>query len=126
MTVGSFLVPPENGRVTKWTLAPNGEQVAWLTNRGLFLRRLDDSVTQELPTANGEVRRGVAFHPNGQMLAYTTGNAVRLLDANTLSEIRTLDWNIGKTRAVSFSPDGLRCAVSGEGGRGWVTVFDLE
>jgi WD40 repeat protein len=125
--IGSLLLPSDRGRVTRWALAPEGERVAWLTDRGLFLCRLDAPETRlELPAADGEVRRGLAFHPNGRMLAYSTGNTVRLLDADTLSEIRAHDWNTGKARAVCFSPDGLRCAASGEGGRGWVTVFDVE
>jgi WD40 repeat protein len=60
------------------------------------------------------------------MLSYTTGRTVRLLDADTLAEVRALDWGTGKARAVAFSPDGLRAAVSGDAGRGWVTVFDLD
>jgi WD40 repeat protein len=125
--VGSFLLPPDWGRVTRWVLSPEGERVAWLTDRGLFLCRLDAPDQRlELPAADGEVRRGLAFHPNGRTLAYTTGNTVRLLDADTFAELRAHDWNTGKARAVCFSPDGLRCAASGEGGRGWVTVFDVE
>jgi WD40 repeat protein len=125
--IGSLLVSPDHGRVTRWVLSPEGERVAWLTDRGLFLCRLNAPDERlELPVADGEVRRGLAFHPNGRMLAYTAGNTVRLLDADTFAEIRAHDWNTGKARAVAFSPDGLRCAVSGEGGRGWVTVFDVE
>lgn len=41
-------------------------------------------------------------------------------------EVRALGWRVGKVRAVCLSPDGLRAAVSPEGGKGWVTVFDLE
>ncbi|MBN9120925.1 MAG: WD40 repeat domain-containing protein [Planctomycetes bacterium] len=123
---GSFAVPPEAGRVTRWALAPDSARVAWLTERGLYLRRLDDPATLELPAAEGELRRGLAFHPSGRTLAYTTGTTVRLLDADTLVEVRAFDWGTGKVRAVAFSPDGLRAAVSAEGGKGWVTVFDLE
>ena len=97
-----------------------------MTEPGLFLRRLDDPTTLELPAAEGEVRRGLAFHPDGRTLAYATGTTVRFLDADTFAEVRAFDWGTGKVRAVAFSPDGLRAAISGEGGKGWVTVFDLE
>jgi WD40 repeat protein len=125
--IGSLALPADGGRVTRWALSPEGERVAWLTERGLFLCRLGaPEECLELPAADGEVRRGLAFHPGGRVLAYTAGNTVRLIDADTFAEFRAHDWNTGKARAVAFSPDGLRCAVSGEGGRGWVTVFDVE
>ena len=112
--------------VRRWALAPDGERVAWVTDYGLFLRRLDDPRTLELPAAERESRRGLAFSPDGRTLAYTSGTTVRFLDAGTFAEVRAFDWGTGKTRAVAFSPDGLRAAVSAEGGRGYVTVFDLE
>jgi WD40 repeat protein len=112
--------------VRRWALSPEGERVAWITQYGLFLRRLDDPATLELLAAKGEVRRGLAWAPDGRTLAYTTGTTVRLLDADTFAEVRAFDWGTGKARAVAFSPDGLRAAVSAEGGKGYVTVFDLE
>ncbi len=124
--IGSFAMTTEAYPVKRWALAPDGDRVAWLTDRGLFLRQLDDPTTLQLPAADNEVRRGLAFHPSGRLLAYTTGPTVRLLDADTFAEVRALDWGTGGARAVAFSPDGLRAAVSAEGGRGWVTVFDLE
>jgi WD40 repeat protein len=122
---GSF-APAQANRVRRWALAPDGERVAWIGERGLYLRRLDDPATLELPAAEDEIRRGLAFHPSGHLLAYTTGTTVRLLDADTFEEARAFDWGTGKARAVAFSPDGLRAAVSAEGGKGYVTVFDLE
>lgn len=123
--VGSVALPP--GGVTSWALAPDGERVAWVSDRGLYVRAVEGAAPAlELPAAEGEHRRGLAWSPDGRLLSYTTGTTVRLLDSVTLSEVRALDWNIGKPRAVAFNPDGLRAAVSGDGGRGWVTVFDLE
>jgi WD40 repeat protein len=113
--------------VAHWALSPAGEQVAWITDEGLFVRGLEgDSEGLHRPNPGGEHRRGLAWSPDGRLLSYTAGMTVRLLDSGTLDEVRALDWNIGKPRAVAFNPDGLRAAVSGDGGRGWVTVFDLE
>jgi WD40 repeat protein len=123
--VGSIASADARG-VRRWALAPDGERVAWVTDQCLYLRRLDSSAALELPAAKGEIRRGIAFHPDGRTLAYTTGTTVRLLDADTFAEVRAFDWGTGKARAVAFSPDGLRAAVSAEGGKGYVTVFDLE
>jgi WD40 repeat protein len=123
--VAGSLKPPRGCRVDRWALAPDGGRVAWLHEHALYAQRLTDPEPRRLP-AGGEYRRGLAFHPSGRILACTSGKTVRLLDAETLGEIRALDWGLGNARAVAFSPDGLRCAVSGEAGRGWVTVFDLE
>lgn len=123
---GSFVVATSRGYGTRWALSPDGERVAWATEHGLFLRRLDDDPTLELPATGGEILRGLAFHPSGRTLAYATGTTVHLLDADTFAEVRAFDWGTGKVRAIAFSPDGLRAAISGEGGKGWVTVFDLE
>lgn len=123
---GSFRTPYTTRRVTHWALAPDGARVAWLANDDLFVRCLeDDPEGRQLP-GDGAHRRGLAWSPDGRALAYATGTTVRLLDATTLAEVRVLDWNIGKPRAVAFNPDGLRAAASGDGGRGWVAVFDLE
>lgn len=123
--VGTF-APADTSQVRRWALSPEGERVAWTTECGLFLRRLDDPAALELPAAAGEVRRALAWAPDGRALAYTSGRTVRILDADTFAEVRAFDWGTGKTRAVAFSPDGLRAAVSAEGGKGYVTVFDLE
>lgn len=108
-----------------WTLSPDGEQVAWLSEHNLCVQRLDETTARVLPAA-GELRRGLAWSPDGRTLAYGTRSIVRLLDADTLTERRALDWGSGNVRAIAFSPDGLRAAVSADGGKGWVTVFDLE
>jgi hypothetical protein len=113
--------------ISHWALSPDGERVAWISERDLYACGLEPGAEAlALPAADGEHRRGLAWSPDGRLISYTTGTTVRLLDSNTLSEVRALDWNIGKPRAVAFNPDGLRAAVSGDGGRGWVTVFDLE
>lgn len=123
--IAGSLKPPRECRVDRWALSPDGERVAWLHEHTLYVQRLHEGSPRQL-AAEGEHRRGIAFHPGGRILACASGKAVRLLDAETLEEIRALEWGTGNARGVAFSPDGLRCAVSGEAGRGWVTVFDLE
>lgn len=128
--VGSVPIPPGPGpyqTLSHWALSPDGERVACISDRALYVCEIETGAPPlELPAADGEYRRGLAWTPDGRVLSYTTGTTVRLLDSTTLNEVRALDWNIGKPRAVAFNPDGLRAAVSGDGGRGWVTVFDLE
>lgn len=122
--VGQIGLPP-NTRVAYWELSPDGDRVAWLADHVLCVQRLNEPAARVLPTA-GELRRGLAWAPDGRTLAYGTKSVVRLIDADTLTERRAFDWGTGNVRAIAFSPDGLRAAASAEGGKGWVTVFDLE
>ncbi len=125
--VDSFDRVPEMDRVAQWVLSPDGTRVTWIADQALYIQPLTSSQSPlQLPAVEGVYRRGLAWAPDGRTVAYATGTTVRLLDPDTLTEVRALDWNIGKPRAVAFNPDGLRAAVSGDGGRGWVTVFDLE
>jgi WD40 repeat protein len=109
----------------KWALSPDGARVAIIAADALYVAPTDGSAVS--PAAPpGALRRGLAWSPCGRVLACGCGTTVQLLDADTLAEIRALDWGIGKPRALAFSPDGARCAVSGDSGRGWVAVFDLD
>jgi WD40 repeat protein len=122
---GRIELPP-NTRVAVWELSPDGERIAWLSDHHLLVQRLDEPAAHTLPAADGELRRGLAWSPDGRTLAFGSRSVVKLIDADTLTERRALDWGRGSVRAVAFSPDGLRAAVAAEGGKGWVTVFDLE
>jgi WD40 repeat protein len=124
--VGSFVSATGTRTVAQWVLSPDGNQVAWLCEHAIYVQRLDEPAPRVLPAGADEYRRGLAFHPSGRLLAYTTGPTVRLVNVDALTEVRAYDWGTGKARTVAFSLDGLRAAVSAEGGRGWVTVFDLE
>lgn len=112
--------------ISQWALAPDGNSVAWFSSHALHVQRLDETGARVLPAAQDEFRRGLAWSPDSRTLAFASGRLVKLIDADTLAELRAFDWGTGKPRAVVFSPDGLRAAVSGDAGRGWVTVFDLE
>lgn len=109
----------------KWALSPDGARVAIIAADALYVAPTDGSAAP--PAAPpGTLRRGLAWSPCGRVVACGVGTTVQLLEADTLAEIRALDWGIGKPRALAFSPDGTRCAVSGDSGRGWVAVFDLD
>ena len=123
--IGSLELPAGT-HVAHWTLSPDGDRVAWLAEHTLYVQRLDGAVPLVLPAGPDVYRRGLAWSPDGRTLAHASGRMVCLLDADTLSAVRAFDWGTGKPRAVAFSPDGFRAAVSADGGRGWVTVFDLE
>lgn len=124
--LGSIPSPTDRRVVSHWALSPDGARVALVAPEALYVAPLDGSLVVRLPTPTGTFRRGLAWSPCGRVLACGCGTTVQLLEADTLAEIRALDWGIGKPRALAFSPDGARCAVSGDSGRGWVAVFDLD
>ncbi len=119
-SLGSVALGSDAFPVEHWALSPEGTRVVWTTVAALHTSALDGTPAVSLPTPATAFRRGLAWSPCG------VGTTVQLLEADTLAEIRALDWGIGKPRALAFSPDGGRCAVSGDSGRGWVAVFDLD
>jgi WD40 repeat protein len=124
--LGSIPFPASRRVVSDWALSPDGARAALVTPEALYVAPLDGTPPVSLPRPAKTFRRGLAWSPCGRVLACGCGTTVQLLEADTLAEIRALDWGIGKPRALAFSPDGARCAVSGDSGRGWVAVFDLD
>jgi WD40 repeat protein len=72
----------------------------------------------------------MAVSPDGQRLAFgATDNVVRLLDAESLVEVRRLEGHLNPVRAVAFSRDGRLLATGdgdvGRGDPGEIKVWDL-
>ena len=97
---------------------------------------LQDGRTRVLHVAGGQVvlalggyqsekaGLGIAFSPNGRLLATGGGDGVlKLWDANSGSELRTIAAHLGVIFGVAFSPDGLRLASAGADGA--ARVWDL-
>jgi WD40 repeat protein len=67
-----------------------------------------------------------AFHPSAPVFAaLNTNGALTLFDLDSGKAIRSFDFALGKTvQCVTFSPDGLTCAVGGSNKQ--FAVFDVD
>jgi WD40 repeat protein len=69
---------------------------------------------------------GLAFHPSGRFLAATSNDAtVKLYDTTSWKMVHAFDWDIGRLRSITFSPDGMLAAAGGDKGKIVVWDFDL-
>ncbi|MCE9566273.1 MAG: WD40 repeat domain-containing protein [Planctomycetes bacterium] len=107
-----------------WKLSPDGERVAFTTEKRVSVMDLTTRTDTQLPVETGSVGRAIAFHPGGQVLGVASGDGVKLLDAHTLTELRAFSWGNGRVRSLAFAPDGMTAATVGE--RGWVTLWDVD
>lgn len=107
-----------------WELSPDGERVAFTTDRRVRLLDLNTRTETELAVEAGTLGKAIAWHPNGQLLGVASGDGVKMLDANTLAEVRNLSWANGRVRSIAFAPDGQTAAATGD--RGWVTLWDVD
>jgi WD40 repeat protein len=118
---------------TVWSLAfsPDGQLLASGGEDGPTdsgeVKVWDAATAREIWSRKGQGLRvrAVAFHPDGQHLAYSVAGAVIVLNVQTLQE-RSLLSSVKGGRGVAFSPDGrlLACTSGDEPGSGEVTVWD--
>lgn len=68
---------------------------------------------------------GIAYHPSGRSLAATSNDkTVKLYDVATGQPTKAFTWDIGRTRSIAFSPDGLLAAAGSDTGK--VVVWDVD
>jgi WD40 repeat protein len=110
-------MPPRNDWVAATFLSPDGRTLCSASPRW----RLWD-----VPA--GTVRcdlwpHPLAFHPTAPVCAVSLHAGLALVRVQTGEAIRSFDFGLGEARYVSFSPDGLTCAVGGSNKR--FAVFDV-
>lgn len=65
---------------------------------------------------HGDLEAGVAFSPNGRMVAAASRPTVKLLDPTSGEEVRTLEGGRFFSNCLAFSPDGGLLAAGGSDG----------
>ena len=107
--------------------SPDGRRLLLQAGASLCVWETADTLKKPLKAVNPGRSHilDLAYHPSGKVLA-TVGNdrVVRFWDTTTWAEARAFEWNIGKLRAVAFSPDGTRAATGSHTGR--VLVWDVD
>ena len=102
--------------------SPNGETIA-IGGAGVELRRLDDFETIWRNERAG--RLDIAFSPDGKMISAVGKNeTIKLLDAATGDDIRTLRGHIAPILDLEFSPNGNVLASAAVNGT--VKIWDVE
>jgi WD40 repeat protein len=88
-------------------ISPDGYSVvAGLENGNLEMRSLTEgNITQKTLQGHDGVILSVSFSPDGQTLASSAGNTIKLWKIETEKELRTLVGHENFVTSVSFSPD---------------------
>jgi WD40 repeat protein len=98
---------PEDGSVPYGyfgpALSPDGKTLVASTQNSL---RLWNAATGEMTRENSGCRGLVAFTGDGKYLACGDAKAIRLLEANSLREVRRFEEHHDRIMALAFSADG--------------------
>jgi WD40 repeat protein/serine/threonine protein kinase len=101
--------------------SPDGRRIATGDERGTVrMWNVQTGEQQFTIKSHTEMITGLAFSPDGHLLASVAGNdrgypdqEVKVWDANTGHEVLSLRGHEGSVQAVAFSPDGRRLASGG-------------
>src|SRR5262249_40403130 len=122
-----------DGAIFSLAFSPDGKRIASGTDRST-VKIWDAETGQELHTvkltlisSNNTPIWCVAFSPDGKHLAAGAAffGQLKIMDAHSFSELRTIKAHMAQVQAMAFSPDGKRLASSGAGNEP-VKLWDVE
>ena len=120
---------PETGNRGPIKFSPDGRLVAYAHTKFVVVAEVDPPAEHPLApvmlTGHKRPVWAIGWAQDGRTLMTTSGDGTaRLWDAASGTELRALDWEIGKIYSAAFAPDGLTCAAGGENGQ--VVVWDAD
>jgi WD40 repeat protein len=107
--------------------SPDRRLIAYHVQNRVLVFGADDLGAEPLTVRNDTRKEftGLAFHPSGRFLAATSNdNTLKLYDTASWMVARALNFDIGRLRAVAFSPDGMLAAAGGDKGK--IVVWDMD
>jgi WD40 repeat protein len=116
----------ERGEFTAVAFSPDGRPIATASRAVLVW---DVTTGSEIWSRGGPAAdHGLAFSPDGMRLAVAgwRGGAVKILDAATGKEIRSIPEQKTRITGLAFCPDGRRLAIAADGLKVWDTVSGKE
>jgi WD40 repeat protein/serine/threonine protein kinase len=109
--------------------SPDGTRLATVGSVDETLKVWDAIGGQEMVGLTADFGHGVAFSPDGKLLAAGQGQGVFVCDPLTGREIRRLAGHTGGVITVAFSPDGKllasACRPGDEGDAGEIIIWDV-
>jgi Tol biopolymer transport system component len=124
-TEGISVVTPEDAFVVDFGVAPDGNWLAYRTEKGLYILNMytQEAATIEEGTADIPPSRGrgdtLSWSPTGDMIVYTTAYGARVY-TNTPTAPSFADLREGVFVNVQWSPTGAYLAAEAEGNIWWV------
>jgi WD40 repeat protein len=110
--------------VDRAVFSPDGRWLATSAGRSVWLWDVAGRTGERFPAFQKHVR-GLAFHPEGKLLA--AGDRVgeiRLWEPSSQRQQGSLNFGVGAVHGLAFSPDGMTVAAAGHDNA--VVVWDLE
>ncbi len=113
-----------SGQTARVAWSPAGNRLAAATKSGRT--RIWDAASFDVvgSTEHGRMVRGLAFSPDGELIASgAQDGTVQLLSSATGELVRVLESETGAVRTLAFTPDGQRLVTGGL--QGLVEVWDI-
>jgi WD40 repeat protein len=118
--------PPAGHIQTHVAVSPDGRLVAASHGRDISVWPPDDADARPVVLPGSKKSRsvrGMAFAPDGTLLAAGSDGLARRWDADAGAELETWDFGLKNLQSLAVSPDGLTAAAGSHDGR--IVVWDL-
>ena len=102
------------GRIKQMQYSPNGTQLAVATDIGIWIYDARSSGLLKLLTGHEEAVNSIAYSPDGNTIASSSWNGIRLWNVATGRHIAALRANA--VRSIAYSPDGNTIASGSNNG----------